>query len=465
MGTKFPVAVAFTEAVELYRSPTAFELAHANLFRMTPNTGLVRGLGADPEEAVVPFVLAPTNVYFQEILRRLRADGLSAEGPRWPLRVRCARNVIELTASIRLVPPNVLVTTAKIRGHQVDEHDFVADLIALQEYRSHGVIPDIMRWTAEMVGARKHRPISETTFRKAPGGPLPAVHLMVPKPSSDVSAWADNHDRELLATLIRDQHYRFSDPRLRESLVKKNSELNLKGGSRRWVDKQGALLVNSAFDERRSSEFTRLVNMQALVLAMQTLFSEYPRRRKEAPYSFDFVVDKALVWVREPGRALRQSVGGQELWSLLADEFALSDDADKLFSDVTIRERLDGDREVFASIVEWWDCRNLEDQLACRMSERPVKPPPLSPVVQIINAKQAQVAGRDINNFLSFDDFLDALAERVDSVTDVDVITKDEALSLISRLRAAAGTVATATVGGAGATLVGAALKQLLGLP
>jgi hypothetical protein len=462
MATQFPVSLTFTEAFELTRSPTTSDLAAANLFHSSPNTGLARSLGVDPDDALVPSLLTPTNVYFQEIVARLRREGHHTEGTRWPLRMRWAESDVQMTATVRLMPPNVLVTTVKVRGYEVDELNLVAQLIGLQERRSRGAIPDLLRWTAAIVGAGSDGPGDETTFRKLPGGPLPATHLMVP--NEDASTWAESHEQELLAVLIRDRNYRFSDRRLTKSLIKKNAELNLKGGARKWVDKQGALLVNSTSTPRRSLEFAHLVHMQILALAMQTLFGEYSRRRKEAPYSFDFVLDKALTWVKEPERVLRRSVSGQELWALLANELALSRDAKRLLSDRTVRERLANDREAFASIDEWWDEPNLEDQLASQISERPVEPPSERNLVQIINATHAQIAGRDINTFTSFDGLLDALTEAVDGVPNLEPATKDEALSLISRLRATAGTVATATAGGAGATIVGAALKQLLGL-
>lgn len=90
---------------------------------------------------------------------------------------------------------------------------------------------------------------------------------------------------------------------------------------------------------------------------------------------------------------------------------------------------------------------------------------PATTITQIVHAAQAQVAGGDITNYVSFSQLLDRVEQAVDEVDDVDEETRAEARGLLDKLRAASGTVATGTASGAGGALLGAVLKQVLGLP
>ena len=90
---------------------------------------------------------------------------------------------------------------------------------------------------------------------------------------------------------------------------------------------------------------------------------------------------------------------------------------------------------------------------------------PPARAVQIVHATTAQVAAGDINNFGSFDELLDRLREELDDLEGVDPAAQEEARTLLDKLRAASGDVATGSAASAGGAVLGAALKQLLGLP
>jgi hypothetical protein len=85
-------------------------------------------------------------------------------------------------------------------------------------------------------------------------------------------------------------------------------------------------------------------------------------------------------------------------------------------------------------------------------------------VTQIINAVNAQVAAGNIQNFVTFQAFLDRAEEVIDALDDIDEDAREEAKGLLARLRGATGTVATSAAGGAGGAVLGAVFKQLLGL-
>lgn len=85
-------------------------------------------------------------------------------------------------------------------------------------------------------------------------------------------------------------------------------------------------------------------------------------------------------------------------------------------------------------------------------------------VTQIINAVNAQVAAGDIQNFVTFQALLDRAEQEIDALEDIDEEAREEAKSLLAKLRGATGTVATGAAGGAGGAVLGAVFKKLLGL-
>lgn len=91
--------------------------------------------------------------------------------------------------------------------------------------------------------------------------------------------------------------------------------------------------------------------------------------------------------------------------------------------------------------------------------------PAQTSTVQIVNAVHAQIAAGDINNYASFDELLDGLEAAINESEMVDPGVRDEAKSILEKLRTAGGTAATGAAGSAGGALLGSVLKQLLGLP
>jgi hypothetical protein len=90
---------------------------------------------------------------------------------------------------------------------------------------------------------------------------------------------------------------------------------------------------------------------------------------------------------------------------------------------------------------------------------------PAQQITQIINAATAQVAAGDIHNYGSFEELLDRLAEDLDHLTDVDEETRDEARGILDKLRSASGKITVGAAASGGGALIGALLKQKLGLP
>jgi hypothetical protein len=85
-------------------------------------------------------------------------------------------------------------------------------------------------------------------------------------------------------------------------------------------------------------------------------------------------------------------------------------------------------------------------------------------LIQIGEAAGVQIAGRDIRNYVTFNQLLDDAAKAIDAARDADPAAKEEARTLIDRMRGKSAEVATGTMTGAGGALLGGVLKQLLGL-
>jgi hypothetical protein len=86
-------------------------------------------------------------------------------------------------------------------------------------------------------------------------------------------------------------------------------------------------------------------------------------------------------------------------------------------------------------------------------------------ITQIVHATQAQVAGGDIHNYGSFDELLDRLVDALAGLEDIDDEARAEARGILDQLRSASGKVAVGAAASSGGAVVGALLKQLLGLP
>ena len=85
-------------------------------------------------------------------------------------------------------------------------------------------------------------------------------------------------------------------------------------------------------------------------------------------------------------------------------------------------------------------------------------------VVHIAHAAEVQVAAGDITNYKTFIEFIEAADKAIDGLVGVDGAAKEEARGMLAKIRGAGDEVATAAVGSAGGAVLGAVLKQLLGL-
>jgi hypothetical protein len=92
------------------------------------------------------------------------------------------------------------------------------------------------------------------------------------------------------------------------------------------------------------------------------------------------------------------------------------------------------------------------------------KASPVITVNQIINTTNAQVAGRDVVNFVSFGAFLDAAQDQLDQLSDVNDEDRAEAQSIINKLRSATTQIAIGTAAGGGGAVLGAIFTGLLHL-
>jgi hypothetical protein len=84
-------------------------------------------------------------------------------------------------------------------------------------------------------------------------------------------------------------------------------------------------------------------------------------------------------------------------------------------------------------------------------------------VHQNINAVNAQVAGGDITNYVSFTAFLDDVQRKLDDLEGVDDDSRNEAQGILDKLRAASGNAATSAMGSGGGAILAELFKHLLG--
>ncbi|HEV3321478.1 MAG TPA: hypothetical protein VG147_04725 [Solirubrobacteraceae bacterium] len=459
--------LAFTRAIPLDVSPPVEALVASNLFRTHFNTAMYCRLGAAPELSFVARQLRATNIIEQDVARRLRAANHPIHGTRTPFKVIWNGQAAEMALTTKVFPPDVLVVTVHVKGIQVEEDRLVESLVSAQQGLPERLLPDLQR----ILGAIIVSADRNTGLDNAPrlvGSTWPTTLLRVDVPPNDIADWVDERWSPLCAAVIRDADYKTSDERIIAGLRHRNSELNAKGGFRRLLDKQGGLLVAAASDRARANtEFKRLVDLQTIGLVLRSFFALYPRARLRAPAMFDFLLAKAVEWVTEPERVLRESVTSANAWSLAASELKLSHDAKKLLEVKSTRARLRVISDETGELnSDWWLNPGLAPQLESAVAAaRLPKAPAAKQIVHIAHAAEVQVALGDITNYTTFAEFTAAVDTAIDGLVGVDETAKAEAKGILAKMCSKGGEVASAAAGSAGGSLLGAVLKQILGLP
>jgi hypothetical protein len=459
--------LAFTRAIPLAVSPPVEALVASNLFRTHFNSAMYRQLGAAPELSFVARQLRATNIIEQDIGRRLRAANHPVHGTRSPFKVMWNGQAAEMYLTTKVFPPDVLVVTVHVRGIQVNEDRLMESLVSAQQGLPERLLPDLQRILGSIiVSADRNASIDDAP--RLVGSTWPTTLLRVDVPPDNIAGWVDERWSPLCAAVIRDEDYKTSDERVLAGIRNRNSELNAKGGFRRLLDKQGCLLVAATRDRARANiEFKRLVDLQTIGLVFRSFFALYPRARVQAPATFDFLLAKAVEWVTEPERVLRESMTSAITWSLAASELKLPHDVKKLLDVKSTRARLRViSDETGALNPDWWLTPGLAPRLESAVAAaRPPKAPATKQIVHIAHAAEVQVAFGDITNYTTFAEFTAAVDTAIDGLVGVDETAKAEAKGILAKMCSKGGEVASAAAGGAGGALLGAVLKQILGLP
>jgi len=127
-----------------------------------------------------------------------------------------------------------------------------------------------------------------------------------------------------------------------------------------------------------------------------------------------------------------------------------------------------------AQIDQATDQDRLGDASDIRLTvpgERIAAPPDESKLLQIVNAVHAQVAGGDVTGDINvttnitFNEFLDQIDDQIASLQGITEEDRAEARGMIEKMRAGAGRLASGTATSAAGAVVGALLKEMLGLP
>ncbi len=161
---------------------------------------------------------------------------------------------------LRLFRPQILVVNVRLNGLTLDEEEIVDRLVGIHRGIRDGLLPLIHRATAAIVTSVDAHANWNGASLSSDRPTLSAIHLHVPVARSEVVDWADGYKAVLAAAVIRDTDYRSSDPKILESLLTRNVEINRKGGFRRLIDKQGALLVSSATEPQDSETLSSIVS-------------------------------------------------------------------------------------------------------------------------------------------------------------------------------------------------------------
>jgi hypothetical protein len=363
MASQINVALVFNAAHPLARPISSGEIQKSLILNESPNPGPIHELGVGLQEAVIPRLLKPTNVFHQELSNRLAEIGVH-RAKKQPFEVTLSTGAqARLTLQLRIIPPNVLCLTAWLKGVSVDVGSFASELVELQRIDEQTQVLRAMSCAVGMVESVDHRSYEETRPRRV----VPALDLAM-DPTADATTWVENHERELVGVLIRDSEYERMAPSLVEAVIAKNRDLNVKTTREvALLDKQGALYVS---DNSGSDRFRRLALLQSIALAYEIFLSSYRTERSTGIEFYDFVLGKLLRWVEMPDPVFRSSVSNRYAWVLIRDEFKLVDDVAEILDSEIVSTRLADSKDLFDRLSQrWWEQPNFPEILSETLAE------------------------------------------------------------------------------------------------
>lgn len=319
-------------------------------FNATPNTGLYRQFGLPIKYAYIPLALEPVTGFYNYFQRRARDSGDPLAEKKLPYEIAIPDvGKVSLTMRFRLFPPNILVTTPRIRFEDNTLEASFDALFSLRNPRSIPRIRDLTTWPYDLMNR------SDSNFSAA------ATHYAGFHFSDVNTNYLTDGARQLVGLLIGNRDYIEMDESIITSLIDNSAEINKKTTSERLlINKQGVLLTTSV-DRRldmRRTKFVRVMDLAELALVYRSFLDNvYPESRTEQNEDLlDYVFTRIKAWIEEPQAILNVSYTNRLHWELLLSEFGLREKLRLLESENPwLSKELSDKSKMFARIIDqWW---------------------------------------------------------------------------------------------------------------
>jgi len=333
------------------RSVLTLDDIDAVSFNAAPNTGLYRQFGLPIKYAYIPLALEPATGFYNYLQRRARDSGQPLAEKKLPYEITVPGvGKVSLSMRFRLFPPNIFVTTARIRleDNALERASFDT-LFSLRNPRSILMVRDLIAWPFDLVNGSGGNSFAATTH-------YVGFHF-----SGVNSNYLSDGARRLVGLLIGNPDYIEMDEGIINSVVGNSAEINKKTTSERLlINKQGVLFTTSS-DWRPGARRTRLprvMDLAELALVYRSFLDNvYPELRTDQAADFlDYAFTRIKAWIERPPAILNVSYTTRLNWELLISEFGLLEKLRLLESENPwLSQELSDKSRMFArTIDQWW---------------------------------------------------------------------------------------------------------------
>jgi hypothetical protein len=320
-------------------------------FNATPNTGLYHQFGLPIKYAYIPLALEPATGFYNYLQRRARDSGSPLAEKKLPYEIVVPEvGKVSFAMRFRLFPPNIFVTTARIRfeDNALERASFDV-LFSLRNPRSISRVKDLITWSFDLMNRSGGNFSAATTYYA--GFDFSNVN---PNYLTDGA-------RQLVGLLIGNRDYIEMDEDIIKSVVGNSAEINKKTTSERLlINKQGVLLTTSS-DRRpgvRRTRLRRVMDLAELALVYRSFLDNvYPESRTEQNEDFlDYAFTRIKAWIEQPPAILNVSYTNRLHWGLLISEFGLLEKLRLLENENPwLSQELSGKSKMFTrTIDQWW---------------------------------------------------------------------------------------------------------------
>jgi hypothetical protein len=291
--------------------------------------------------------LALQKEFHSTLAKLFKSWPLVNHAPSFPYSVKLDdERIVPISLSVVAYYPRILSLRINVEGVVGEQITSLADRPEISNIRAHPDLDVLVQAVLRLI-------VGEDNMNRKMGYrqfPLMRVEEIS---SSHFSTWQEHFKQTIARVLIRNDSVGEMRDELIDDLFRKAEHFNFKS-SREYLllDKQGVLMLSSVNEDNanmrlRDATFESAAYLLELGLVYQAFLVNYLRIRSEMPFLADFILSRIQAWFDAPGAVLRVSVTNRKIWSLICEEFNLTELHDLFVSRGYVQRSLRDNMQVF----------------------------------------------------------------------------------------------------------------------